>query len=646
MIGTPVLDRRSFLALSGAAAAAFVMPGRSDAAVPRDAPRHGLSAFGDLKYGPDFDHFDYAVPDAPSGGTFNFSPPDWAYNQNVLTFNTLNSFVRTGDAPPRMEMCFDSLMVRALDEPDALYGLLAESVTMSGDGNSFTFRLRPQARFNDGSPLTAEDVAFTYRLFKEKGHPSLLLPLEYMTDAVADDEHSFRIAFSGKQSPRTILDVAGYPIVSKAFFTANPFDSSQLKAPLGSGPYEVGRVSAGKVIEYDRAKNYWARDLPVNRGFHHFDRIRIEFYRDRNAAFEAFKKGNVLYREEFTSSVWATGSDFPALKEGKVVKRKFDSELTPIMQAWALNQRRERFADARVRKAVSLCFDFQWTNRNIFYGAYSRSQSCFERSDYKAEGKPSDAEMALLERLRGDIPEEAFGEAVIQPVSDGSGRDRSLLRKASSLLAEAGWKRSEPAGFLQGLMASLGLAETPGDPKFVVDANGRRLTLEMLAQDETFVRLISPFVDNLRAVGIDASIRIVDSSQYQSRLNGFDFDMVGIAASFDATPTEQGLDHYFSSRAASVAGARNLPGTRSRAVDALIEEAGKARNRDQLVTAVRALDRVLRARLDWIPNWYAANHRTAYWDMFGFDDSKPDFGFPVERLWWYDEKKAKAIGKG
>lgn len=624
MIGPPPLTRRGFIALSGSALAAGALPGRGLANIPTGTALHGLSAFGELKYPPDFTHFDYASPGAPKGGTFNFSPPSWAYNQNILTFNTLNTFVRGGDAPPRMEMCFDSLMVRAIDEPDAIYGLLAESVTVSDDANTLTFRMRPEARFHDDTPLTAEDVAFTYTLFKESGHPSLLLPLSEMEEAVADDDHTLRLVFSGNQSARTILSVAQYPVVSKAYFDEHPFDSSQLDAPLGSGPYRVGRFSSGQTIVYERVSDYWGRDLPVNRGFFHFDRIRIDFFRDRSAAFEAFKKGDVNYRQEFTSRIWATGYDFPAFEDGKVVKRGFPSELTPAMQAWAINQRHARFRDPRVRRAIALCFDFEWTNRNLFYDAYERSHSTFERSEYKAEGEPSAQERELLERFRDDIPQEAFGEAVMQPVSNGSGRDRALLQKASDLLSQAGW------------------AQEDGSP-LLTNGDGEELTLEMLARDETFVRVFSPFVDNMRAIGIDASVRLIDAAQFQRRLNEFDFDMVGIASSFSATPTREELERVFHSRAAGVSGTRNLPGTENRAVDGLIEAAGRAGDRDELTAILRALDRVLRARGDWIPNWHASEHRVAYWDMFGFTEPKPDFGFPVEAMWWHDEDKAKEI---
>lgn len=620
-MGGPALSRREFLALGSAAA---LLPGFAFAAAPTGTKLHGLSAFGDLKYPADFRQFDYVNADAPKGGTFIFSPPNWVFNQSPLTFNTLNSFVAKGDAPPRMEMCFDALMASALDEPDSLYGLVANGVTISDDRNSFEFSLRSEARFHDGSPLTAEDVAYSFKLFKQDGHPDLLLPLSQMIEAVAVDAHTFRLTFSGKQSARTVLNVAGFPILSKAYFEANPFSSANMKPPLGSGPYRVGRVAAGQTIEYERVEDYWARDLPVTRGLYNFDRIRVEFYRDRQAGFEAFKKGDVLFRQEFTARVWATGYNFPALNEGKVVRREFPTEKRPSMQATAINQRRERFRDPRVRRAIAMCFDFEWTKRNLFYDSYERSQSCFERSAYRADGLPSPAELELLEPLRGKIPDAAFGEAIIQPVSDGSGRDRKLLGAASKLLAEAGWKRNG---------------------QFAQNDKGETLTLEVLVDDDDWIRIDSPWIENMKAIGIDASIRVVDSAQYTARQVSFDFDLISMAMSFAATPTRDDVETLFHSRTATLPGSKNLAGIADPAVDALVDAAGQADNRESLTAALRALDRVLRARQDWIPNWYLANHRAAFWDMFGFKEPKPDFGFPVEAMWWFDKDKAAAIGK-
>ncbi|MFD1987093.1 extracellular solute-binding protein [Mesorhizobium newzealandense] len=620
-----VLARRDFLALGSAAAAAALLPGKAFATIPTGTKLHGLSAFGDLKYKPDFAHFDYVNPDAPKGGQMNFAPPNATLNQSSLTFNTLNSLVLKGDSPPRTELCFDSLMASALDEPDAVYGLLAESVTLSQDRNSFRFSLRPQARFNDGSPLTAEDVAFALKLYKDQGHPNLSKALRYMTKAVATDPVTLDLTFNGEQSAQNILAIVSMPIVSKAFYTAHDFDASTMTPPLGSGPYKVGRVAAGQTVEYERVADYWGRDLAVNRGLYNFDRIRIDFYLDRQAAFEAFKKGDTHFREEFTARVWATGYDFPALKDGKVVKREFPGEKTPDMQGVALNQRRPQFRDERVRRAIARCFDFEWMKRALFYGSYERSQSNFERSDYKAEGLPSSGELALLEPFRAELAPEVFGEAVTQPLSDGSGHDRKLLGEASRLLAQAGWKR---AG------------------SFVVNDKGERLQVEMLAEDDGIVRIFTPWSENMKAIGIDASIRQVDSAQYEQRHSDFDFDLTVLHWSIGATPTVDGLEMLYDSRMAKTPGQRNYPGTESKAIDALIVAAGKAPSRSDLVTALRALDRVLRARLDWIPTYYLANHRVAFWDMFGFLEQKPDFGFPVETLWWFDKGKAAKIGKG
>jgi microcin C transport system substrate-binding protein len=624
MILKPKLDRRSFLMASGSAAIAAFLPGRAFADTPTEKPLHGLSAFGELKYPADFKQFDYASPDAPKGGTFTFGPWYWYFNQSTGTFNTLNSFSSKGDAPPRMELCFDSLMALALDEPDAVYGLVAESVTIASDRNSYVFKLRPEARFADGTPLRAEDVAFSYRTIKEKGHPELQLALAELRDAKAEDAHTLRLIFSGKHSARAILDAVGIPILSKAWYATRDFDASTLEPPAGSGPYKVGTFLPGQFIEYERNKDYWGRDLPVNRGFYHFDRIRIEFYRDRQPEFEAFKKGQIDWHFESSSKIWSTEYNFPAITQKRVVKRTFAREKRPSMQAWALNQRRERFRDPRVREAINLCFDFEWTNKNLFYGLYQRSQSCFGGSDFEAKGKPSAAELAILERYRGRVPEAIFGEVVTMPVSDGSGRDRKLFRRAIELMTEAGFKRE--------------------NGRFT-DKNGKSFDLELLTDSEAFLRVYNPFVQNLQAIGINASVRLVDPVQYQARILNFDFDMMGMAVIMGASPTRDSLASMFSSQSASIPGTRNYPATADPVIDALIDDAGKVTSREELVPVLQVLDRLLRLKREWIPSWTSANHLVAYWDRFGFKEPKPDYGFPVEVLWWVDEEKARAIGK-
>ena len=618
-------NRRDLLTISGATFLTAIAPRFALAGTATGVPLHGLSAFGELKYATDFKNFDYASPDAPKGGTFAFSPPTWLYNQSPQTFNTLNTFSTRGDAPPRMEICYDTLMTAAIDEPDSIYGLVAETVMVAEDRNSFTFKLRPEARFHDGSPLTANDVVFSYQTIKEKGHPELLLLLTEMKEIVAEDDHTLRIVFSGKHSDRAILDIAGsMPILSKAWFGDRDFNASTYEQPLGSGAYRVGEMSPGQGIEYERVADYWAKDLPVQRGLNHFDRIKIEFYRDRQPEFEAFKKGDIFWRSEATAKTWTTEYNFPAVTEKRVIKREFPREKRPQLQAWAVNQRRAHLRDPKVREAIALCFDFPWTQKNLFYGMYQQSQSLFERSDFVATGKPSPEELAVMEPFRDRLPQEIFGEAVLQPTSDGSGRDRKNLRRAVELLQGAGFKRA--------------------NNRFV-DASGKALDLELLIQAEVFARVYSPFINNLKAIGINASLRLVDPAQYQIRLQDFDFDMIGIAFLLSPTPTRESLQSMFSSRAASIPGSTNYPGVADPVVDALIERVSEAHSREELVTVMRVLDRLLRIRRDWIPNWYSANHLIAYWDMFGFKEPKPDYGFPVETLWWYDEAKAKAIGK-
>lgn len=616
-------SRRDVLALGAATAAVALLPSRVFAASPTETPLHGLSAFGDLKYAAGFKHFDYVNPDAPKGGTFNFAPTNWVFNQNTMTFNTLNSFILKGDAPPRMEMCFDTLMTSALDEPDSMYGLVAETVTIAPDRNSFTFKLRPDARFHDGSPLTAEDAAFSYKLLKSDGAPDFAIPLARLADAVADDKQTLRLIFDGKQSERLILSIIGFPILSRTDIEANGFKGG-MRPLLGSGAYKVGRVAPGQTIEYDRVTDYWARDLNVNRGQYNFDRIRIDFYRNRQADFEALKKGDTFFRTENVARSWALDYDFPSLQEGKVIKRTFPGEKRPLMQAMALNHRRAALNDIKVREAIGLCFDFEWTRRNFFYDLYDRSQSLFERSDYRAEGKPSAEELALLRPLRGKIPDEAFGEAVLQPLSDGSGRDRKMLGNASKLLAEAGWKRTG---------------------SFVENNKGEKLTLEMLSDQEVLSQRFSPFIENMRAVGIDATSRIVDTPQYQRRLSDYDFDLIVAAGQFSPTPTQDEIEQFFHSRSAATPGTRNYAGIADPGVDALVDAVGAAKDRPSLIAAMRALDRVLRARHDWIPNYHRANHWVAFWDMFGFKEPKPDYAFPMEALWWLDKDKAAKIGK-
>ena len=578
--------------------------------------RHGLSAFGDLAYPADFDHFAYANPDAPKGGEFSLI--GWG---GVTTFNSLNNYILKGDAAQGLELLFDSLMVPAADEPDAVYGLVAESAEVADDGNSVTFRLRPEARFADGSPLTADDVVFSFDTLKTKGHPIYHQTLQDVVKAEALDPRTVRYTFQGDLVRDLPLTVAVLPILSKAYYTNRPFDETTLDPPLGSGPYLVDSLAQGRTVVYRRNPDYWAKDLPVNRGRWNFDKIRFEYFRDRTASMEAFKAGFYDFREEFTSKVWATEYDFPAIRAGKVKKEVLPDETPSGTQGFFLNTRREALKDARVRRALDLAFDFEWTNRNVFYGLYDRTVSFFENSPMKAVGEPSAAERALFDHLGVKVPEEALGPAYVPPKSDGSGQDRALLTEAGRLLDEAGYTVKNGVR---------------------VNDKGEPLKLEILIFEPVFERLAAPYLKNLKLLGIDARMRIVDAAQYQQRLKNFDFDITTERYTMRNTPGVE-LRSYFGSAAATMDGSLNLAGIADPAVDALIERVIAAKNRDELTTAARALDRVLRAGHYWVSHWYKAANDVAYWDKFSRPEQKPRFDRGILDTWWYDEAKAAKL---
>jgi microcin C transport system substrate-binding protein len=578
--------------------------------------RHGLSSFGDLAYPADFEHFAYADPDAPKGGMLSLV--GWG---GVTTFNNLNSFILRGDAAQGLELLFDSLMARAMDEPDAVYGLVAESAELADDDMSVTFYLRPEAKFSDGSPVTAEDVVFSFETLKGKGHPIFGQMLQDVTKAEALDERTVRYTFEGELVRDLPLTVAGLPILSKEFYATRDFDRTTLEPPLGSGPYTVDSVQQGRSITYKRNPDYWAQDLPVNRGRWNFDRIRYEYFRDRTAGMEAFKAGAYDLREEFTAKVWATEYDFPASRDGRVKMEVLPDETPSGTQGFFLNTRKALLEDPKVRQALDYAFDYNWTNRNIFHDLYTRTESYFENSPMKAEGEPDEAERALLEGLGVPVPEEVLGPAYTPPRSDGSGQDRKLLREASRLLEEAGWK-------------VVGGVRT--------NSKGEKLSIEFLMFEPTFERVIAPYIKNLRMIGVDARMRMVDPAQYQQRLKDFDFDVTTQRYGMSNTPGVE-LRSYFGSRAAAIDGSQNLAGIADPAVDMLIERVVAAKSRDELYTAARTLDRVLRAGHYWVPHWHKASHTIAYWDKFGMPEKKPRFDRGILDTWWYEDSKAAKL---
>jgi len=613
--------RRVLTLAAGFAAICRARGGISPARAEQDIESHGLSAFGDLGYPENFQHFRYVDPNAPKGGIFSQIGPDRQYNQNFLTFNSLNSYILKGDAAQGMELTFATLMARSGDEPDAMYGLAAAKVRRSADGLAYTFVIRPEAKFHDGSPLTAHDVAFSLTILKKEGHPLIAQSLRDLVNAEASGDASVTVTFAPKRARDVPLFVAGLPIFSRAYYSAKTFDESTLEAPLGSGAYKVGRFDAGRYIEYERVKDWWGADLPVACGQNNFDIVRFEYYRDRDVGFEGFTAENYLFREEFTSRTWKTRYDFPAVEDGRVKRGTIPDDTPSGAQGWFINTRRRKFADARLREALNNAFDFEWTNKAIMYGCYERTVSVFQNSDMMAVGIPSAQELALLEPFRGRVAAEVFGEPYIPPVNDGSGDDRPMLRKAVQLLQEAGCVIK--------------------DGKRVLP-NGEPIAIEFLLDEPTFEPHHMALIKNLATLGIDAAIRLVDPVQYRARLDDFDFDITVDRFGFSSTPGDS-LRSYFSSQAAALKGSNNLAGIADPAIDALIETVIAADTRPALVTACRALDRVIRAGRYWIPQWYKPSHWIAYWDVFGRPPAQPRYFRGIPDTWWYDPDKAAKI---
>ena len=616
------LTRRRVLETSAAVALASAARGVASCADAADAiESHGMSAFGDLAYPADFRQFRYVNPNAPKGGIFSQIGPDRLYNQNFLTFNSLNSFILKGDAAQGMQLTFATLMAASGDEPDAMYGLAAAKVRRSTDGLTYTFLIRPEAKFHDNSPLTAQDVAFSLTTLKAQGHPLIAQLLRDMLGAKADDDHSVTVTFAPKRARDVPLFVAGLPIFSRAYYTTKKFDESTLDPPLGSGAYKVGRFDAGRYIAYDRVTNWWGADLPVSRGQNNFDTLRFEYYRDREVGFEGFTAKSYLFREEFTSRTWKTRYDFPAMRDGRVKTDTIPDDTPSGAQGWFINTRRKKFADRRLREALNNAFDFEWTNKTIMYGCYERTVSLFQNSEMMAKDKPSAAELKLLEPFRGRVADEVFGEPYIPPVTDGSGNDRTMLREAVELLAAAGCAVK--------------------DGKRVLPS-GEPITIEFLLDEPTFEPHHLALIRNLAILGIAGSIRLVDPVQYRARLDDFDFDITVERLSFSATPGDS-LRSYFSSQAAALKGSNNLAGIADPVVDALIESVIAADTRPALVTACRVLDRVIRAGRYWIPQWYKATHWIAYWDVFGRPPAQPRYARGIPDTWWYDAAKAAKL---
>lgn len=584
---------------------------------------HGLSAFGDLKYPPDFAHFDYVNPEAPRGGSITTTSV--RANQ---TFDTLNAYSLRGDPPMGLSapenFVYDSLMVSAADEADAVYGLVASHAELIPGGDWVIFEMRPEAVFADGTPVTAADVVFSLEALKSDGAaPRFRLALRDVIGAEALGTHRVRFSFNPEAATRDLpMLVATLPIFSKAWFEGRDFASPTMEQPLGSGPYEVARAEAGRSIVFRRRDDYWARDLPVNRGRWNFDTIAVEYFRDRSAAIPALQARVIDLHESFNSREWATAYDFAAVRDGRVIREALEDLSPSGTQGFWFNTRREKFADPRVRQAIGLAFDFEWSNRALFYDLYDRTVSFFQNTDMMASGKPSPEEVALLEPFRDRLAPEVFGEAWVPPVSDGSGRNRAALREAAQLLDAAGWTLNAQGRRVNGA--------------------GQTLSVDFFDDSSAFERIVNPFIENLRALGIDATWRLVDAAQNQQRMREFDYDVTVARFSISATPGV-GLLNFYHSSSADQLGSFNLSGVADPVVDHLVETMIAAPDRETLHVAGRALDRVLRAKHIWSPHWFKASHTIAYWDKFARPDIKPRYSRAILDTWWVDPDRETAL---
>lgn len=579
-------------------------------------PRHGLSAFGDLKYPSDFTKFNYVNPEAPKGGRLSTIGTG-----GLTTFNSFNAFILKGDAAQGLGSLFDSLMTRALDEPDAVYGLVAHSAEVAQDKMSVTFFLREEARFADGQPVTAEDVVYTVNTLKKHGHPNFAQQLRDVIMVEAIDPLTVRYSFRGETVRDLPLVVATLPILSKAFYGTHAFTKTTLTPPLGSGPYMISDFKQGTYVTYKRREDYWGWHLPVNQGRYNFDELRYEYFRDRTAEFEALKAGVFDLREEFTAKDWSTGYDIPAVHDGRLIRDVLPDDRPSGAQGFFINTRRKKFQDRRVRRALDYAFDFEWTNKTYFYELYKRTHSFFENSDLKAAGEPSDAERNLLEPFRKHLMPEVFETPYEPPESDRSGQDRNLLRTASKLLTSAGW------------MVRDGMR---------VNDAGEPLTIEFMTFSPSFERILTPYIKNLKLLGIAATVRRVDPAQFAERAKSFDFDITTRRYVMQSTPGVE-LRSFWGSRAAEIKGSLNLSGIKNPTVDALIEKVVSAETREEMTEAARALDRVLRSENYWVSHWFKGKHTVAYWNKFGRPKFKPKYGRGIVDSWWYDPQKAAGL---
>jgi microcin C transport system substrate-binding protein len=579
-----------------------------------ETPVHGLAMHGEVKYKAGFTNFDYVNPNAPKGGLVRLG----VYG----TFDSLNGFIIRGTPAGMIGLLNDELTVSSNDEAFSQYGLVAESMEVPKDRSWVIFNLRKEARFHDGKPITADDVIFTFNLLLKKGHP--FYRFYYSSVAKVEKLGRLRVKFSFKpgQNRELPLIISQLPVLPKHYWEKRDFTKPTLDPPVGSGPYRIESFEAGRRITYVRDKNYWAANLPVMRGRYNFARIRLDYYRDTTVLREALKSGRIDFNEENQAKAWATAYDIPALKAKKLIKLLVPTESGAGMQCFAINSRKPKFSDPRVRRALGYAFDFNYINRTLFFGQYKRTKSYFENSELAARGLPKGKELEILERFRGRVPPEVFTKVYDVPSYKDQRDLRRGLREAFKLLKAAGW--------------------VVKDRKLVNAKTGEPMEFEILTQSQEFERILLPFAKNLERLGIRAKVRLVDPSQYEERLRRFDYEITTLTFSESLSPGNE-QRNYWSSRAAKTDGSSNYLGVSDKAIDELVELVIAAPDRDSLIARTRALDRVLLWHHYAIPQWYLPAQRLVFWDKFGRPAKPTIRGYDLF-TWWVDEKKEAALG--
>ena len=575
---------------------------------------HGISTFGELKYNSDFQHLDYVNPNAPKGGEVSI----WAFG----SFDSMHPYTTKGRSGSLSSIFFESLLTGTSDEIGSAYGLVAKSMEYPKDRSWVIFNMRPEAKFSDNTPLTAEDVMFSYKLLQEKGLPSFRAVIEKEIDTVEIlGKHKIKFTFKKGIPTRDLPASAGsLPIFSKNYYEKSgaDFEASTLTPGIGSGPYILDNLDVGQTINYKRNPEYWGANLPINIGRNNFDKIRVEYFADYNSAFEGFKGGSYTFRTEYMSKLWATGYDFPAIDKKWVTKKLLPSGDMAPGQSFIINLRKDKFKDIRVRKAIGLMFNFEWSNKTLFYDLYARINSFWENSDMAATGKPSKDELIILNSLKNTLPSGIIDSEVAEvSVSSTKQLDRKNLRMASKLLDDAGWE--------------------VGDDGLRKNKNGDTLDIEILNDSQAFTRIIEPFIENLKSLGVNAVHTKIDNAQMTERERSFDFDIVTGNFPMSFTPGS-GLKQYFGSETADVS-IFNKAGIKSEVIDELIEVVMAAKTRDELKVAVKTLDRVLRSYYFWIPQWFKDVHTVAYYDYYEHPENLPPYDMGLLDFWWINNEK-------